>query len=190
MSTKAAVDAAPGYKPVRRIVTGINEQGRSIIVADSDAPNVKIHKSTPIVAQAIWATNEMPVVISSDYHDTAPAGVIFKAPPEKDGTIFRIVDFPPDSMVGDSSTQDAAKEIEEGGHQVADARHFLFHKTETIDYAIVLEGEVWALMDEGETLMKAGDVMVQRATHHSWSNRTDKYCRIAFVLVDAKEVVG
>ena len=187
MSIKEAVNVAHKYKPVRRIVTGVNQDGRSIFVSDENAPNVKLHESTPIVAQVIWATQEMPVSIGGEYRDAAPAGVAFKAPPEKNGTIFRIVDFPPDAMAQNSASQEAAKEIEDAGHRVADSRHFLFHKTETVDYAIVLEGEIWALVDESETLMEPGDVLVQRATHHSWSNRTDKLCRMAFVLVDAEE---
>lgn len=189
MSTKTAVDLSPKYRPVRRIVTGVNEEGRSIIVTDGDTPNVKLHETTPIVAQVVWATEDMPVAIGQ-YRDAAPADVAFKAPPGKNGTIFRIVDFPPDSMAQNSASQEAAKEIEESGHRATDARHFLFHKTETIDYAIVLEGEIWALMDEGETLMKEGDVMVQRATHHSWANRTEQFCRMAFVLIDARDVDG
>ena len=57
---------------------------------------------------------------------------------------------------------------------------------ETIDYAIVLSGEIWAIMDEGETLLKTGDVLMQRGTSHAWSNRSDEYCRVAFVLVEAR----
>ena len=59
------------------------------------------------------------------------------------------------------------------------------HRTRTIDYAIVLSGEIYAVLDEGEVLLKAGDVLIQRATNHAWSNRGDRPCRIAFVLVDA-----
>jgi quercetin dioxygenase-like cupin family protein len=67
----------------------------------------------------------------------------------------------------------------------ASPRHPGFHKTNTIDYVVVLEGEIWALMDEGELLMKAGDVLVQRGTNHAWSNRTDKPAYVMFVLIDA-----
>ena len=67
-----------------------------------------------------------------------------------------------------------------------DKRHPGFHKTDTIDYAIVLSGEIYALMDEGEVLLKAGDVLIQRGTNHAWSNRTEQPCCIAFVLIDAK----
>ena len=67
-------------------------------------------------------------------------------------------------------------------------RHPGFHKTDTIDYAIVLKGEIWALMDEGETLLRQGDVLVQRGTNHAWSNRTEENAVLAFVLIDAKPV--
>jgi hypothetical protein len=67
-------------------------------------------------------------------------------------------------------------------------RHPGFHKTDTIDYAIVLSGEIWAMMDEGETLLKQGDVLVQRGTNHAWSNRTNEPAILAFVLIDADPV--
>ena len=67
-------------------------------------------------------------------------------------------------------------------------RHLGFHKTSSVDYAIVLSGEIYAMMDEGEVLLRAGDVLVQRGTHHAWSNRTDEPARLAFVLIDAEPV--
>jgi uncharacterized cupin superfamily protein len=60
------------------------------------------------------------------------------------------------------------------------------HKTETVDYAIVLAGEITAVMDDGETVLKAGDILVQRGTNHGWANRSGKPCRIAFVLIDGR----
>ena len=82
------------------------------------------------------------------------------------------------------------KEAEGQGYQRTggNARHAGFHKTDTIDYAIVIEGEIVALMDEGEKLMKQGDVLIQRGTNHAWANRTDKPARVAFILIDAKPV--
>jgi hypothetical protein len=68
------------------------------------------------------------------------------------------------------------------------ARHPGFHKTHSVDYAIVIEGEIWALMDVGETLMKTGDVLIQRGTNHAWANRTDRIARVLFVLNDATPV--
>jgi uncharacterized cupin superfamily protein len=58
------------------------------------------------------------------------------------------------------------------------------HRTETLDYAIVLEGEIYAVMDESETLLRAGDVLIQRGTNHAWANRSERTARIAFVLID------
>ncbi|HWI85423.1 MAG TPA: cupin domain-containing protein, partial [Sphingomonas sp.] len=78
--------------------------------------------------------------------------------------------------------------LDKNGVRDTDApRHFWFHKTESLDYAIVLEGEIYAMLDVGETLMRAGDVLIQRATNHSWSNRSGKVCRVAFVLLALDE---
>ena len=60
------------------------------------------------------------------------------------------------------------------------------HTTESVDYAIVLHGEIYARMDEGETLLRTGDVLIQRGTNHAWANRSDDVCRVAFVLIDGK----
>ena len=65
-------------------------------------------------------------------------------------------------------------------------RHGGFHATDTVDYAICLEGEVWAVLDEDETLMRAGDVLIQRGTYHAWDNRSDTIARMAFILIDAQ----
>jgi hypothetical protein len=172
------------HRPVRRIVTGLDEAGRSVILSDQHAPNVKLHTHAPMVAQVVWATDCAPA--SWSQAETAPAGKPFPIGPQNGGSILRIVDFPPDDQCDPARA--AALFEEMGGHGARDTqrpRHFMFHRTETLDYAIVLEGEIWAMMDIGETLMKPGDVLIQRATNHSWSNRSDKPCRVAFVLLDA-----
>ena len=66
----------------------------------------------------------------------------------------------------------------------------MMHRTASLDYAVILEGEVWAVIDGGETLMKKGDVLIQRGTIHAWSNRSDKPCTILFVLSNAKRAPG
>jgi uncharacterized cupin superfamily protein len=68
----------------------------------------------------------------------------------------------------------------------ANSRHAFMHRTETIDYGIILQGEITLLMDEGETIVRAGDVIVQRGTNHGWANRSYANCRIAFVLIDGE----
>lgn len=167
------------YKPVRRIVTGHNEVGESIFTSDGDTPNVLAQPGKP-VAQVVWATGAGRAV----GFDPAPAGHKFGFHSDK-GSLLRIVDFPPDEVY------DQEKLVEfldsEGVRDKNKPRHFWFHKTESLDYAVVLEGEIVAMMDHGETVMRPGDVLVQRATNHSWSNRSKHNCRMLFVLLALQE---
>jgi len=167
------------YKPVRRIVTGHNEAGESIFTSDADTPNVLAQAGKP-VAQVVWATGAG----RADGLDPAPAGHKFGFHSD-DGSLLRIVDFPSDEVY------DQEKLVEfldkEGVRDKKEPRHFWFHKTQSLDYAVVLEGEIVAMMDHGETVMRPGDVLVQRATNHSWSNRSGRNCRMLFVLLALKE---
>ena len=169
----------------RRIVTGHDERGRSVLLEDGPAPHYFRSEHAPNDAQVIWMTDRMPVDCV-DPVDPAPAEKFFPAAPPPSGTILRIVTFPPDTEYDTEAMRKFLDEIVgDQPHGEGVNRHFFFHRTQTLDYAIVLEGEIWALMDEGETLMRPGDVLIQRATNHSWSNRTDHDCRMAFVLIDA-----
>lgn len=172
-------------RPVRRIVTGHDDQGRSVFLSDGPTPNVFKSEHMPTVAQVVWAASQVPVQFSS-HEEPAPRNKQFSIGPERGGVILRYVDFAPDTEYGAARMDEFMREV--GGHDAQDKsnpRHFWFHKTPTLDFGIVLEGEVWALMDIGERLMKPGDVLIQRATNHSWSNRSDKVCRMVFVLIDA-----
>ena len=100
-----------------------------------------------------------------------------------------IIDFPPDTEYDtEAMAKFLATIVPDQNHHPANDRHFFFHTTHTLDYAIVLDGEIWAMMDEGERLMKRGDVLIQRATSHSWSNRTNRDCKMAFVLLDGTKI--
>ena len=174
-------------RPTRRIVTGHDAEGRSIIVKDGPAPSIFEPKARPGEAiTEVWRSFGAPA--SNRGHDD-PAAAAPAAPqlmPPKLGTVFRIVDFPPDKQVAGA---DAAKLFAEFGAAAAhakDGRHAMMHKTATVDYALVLDGEIVAVMDAGETVMRAGDVLIQRGTSHSWANRSDRPCRMAFILVDAE----
>lgn len=77
-------------------------------------------------------------------------------------------------------------EVGAGGAIQAGSRHALMHRTETVDYGIVLDGEITLVMDVGETVVRAGDIVIQRGTNHGWANRSGRNCRIAFVLIDGR----
>jgi hypothetical protein len=166
----------PEYRPVRRIVTGVNAQGRSYIQSDGATPNVHCEAGRP-VAQVLWATGES----RAPGDEPAPKGHKFPFH-SHGGSLLRVVDFPPDSSY---DQEELLKFLDESGvRDTNKPRHFWFHKTESLDYAIVLDGEIYAMMDEDEVLMRQGDILIQRATNHSWSNRSDKPCRMAFALLD------
>ena len=163
-------------KPVRRIVTGVNDDGQSVILSDGPTPNRFMAPYAPSYVQVPWATGES----AAKGDDPAPQGHQFGFHSEA-GTILRIVDFPPDQSydVTQLTSFLDANEVRDKEQP----RHFWFHKTHSLDYAICLEGEIWAMLDLEETLMTAGDVLIQRATNHSWSNRSTKPCRMAFILL-------
>jgi hypothetical protein len=176
-------------KSVRRIVTGHSKAGKSVILMDGPAPNAVSPPAVPqLVNTVLWITDNSPASNRGD-EDASPKGRVLGIEPPSRGSVFRIVDFPPDKVFEGADTRKMMEEVG-GGHALdkGKARHALFHKTNTVDYALVLEGEIWAMLDEGETLMRPGDVLIQRGTNHSWSNRTDQSCRIAFILIDAEPV--
>ncbi|WP_313808737.1 cupin domain-containing protein [Sphingobium sp.] len=163
-------------RPVRRIVTGEDSEGRSIIVSDGPTPNVMHVRGLPNGGQVVWATGEA----AAPGDDPAPAGHGFGFHSEG-GSILRVADFAPDELMDSARLKEFLNKSEVAGEEPK--RHFWFHKTPTLDYAIVLEGEIYAMMDVGETLMRPGDVLIQRATSHAWANRSDKFCRMLFVLL-------
>jgi hypothetical protein len=169
---------------VRRVVTGHNARGHSCILMDGNAPNIMEMASMPgLVVTDLWETKGSPADNRGD-KDNADRPVRLEPPPG--GSVFRIVEFPPDAAwKGKASGAEAFDSIG-AGHAVAEGSDDpMMHVTATTDYAIVLEGEVWAVMEDGETCLRAGDVLVQRGTMHSWSVRTDRPARVAFILVDA-----
>jgi hypothetical protein len=179
-------------KPVRRVVTGHNSERRSIISLDG-APTVIPFNAVPgTVFHELWNTNEMPVAIDNA---ADPTGRPLQLHPTRHGSIIRIVDIPPDSVQNQASAEEVAAGFASmgAGHAVAgqtNARHRLMHRTQTIDYGIVLAGEIWLLVDEGEVRLGPGDIVIQRGTNHAWSNRTEQIARIAFILLDGKFAPG
>jgi len=167
---------------VRRIVTGVNAAGRSCIVSDRMFPAGEVRPGEA-VRVGLWTTGAAPD--SNTGPDPVPDGVILRTPPaHPGGSVVRITDIAPDR-----AHAYAPEELQRRGCKTTpdrSARHPGFHATDTVDYAICLEGEVWAMLDEDETLMRPGDVRIQRGTHHAWSNRSDRVARMLFVLIDAQ----
>jgi hypothetical protein len=165
--------------PIRRIVTGNDAHGNSRIVEDAPAAAIRTVTERPgYRAVNVWRTHADAV----EKHQ----GIL----PPKGGTILRIIDFPPEPKDPEERRRRIAATFggifKDASHDKREGKHPGMHTTDTVDYAIVLEGEIWAVMDEGETLMRAGDVLIQRGTNHAWANRSNATARIAFVLIDGK----
>jgi hypothetical protein len=138
-----------------------------------------------LVFHEIWNTPAVPAVISRDDEEPSEAQLMLAPPPG--GTRIRILDIPPDRDDPDALEEYGEVFEKIGGteaHRPGSGRHASFHRTETVDYGIVLHGEVTLLLDDGEVVVRAGDVVVQRGTNHGWANRSGAPCRIAFILVD------
>jgi mannose-6-phosphate isomerase-like protein (cupin superfamily) len=169
--------------PVRRVVTGHDAQGKAIVLMDGAAPNQKV-RQTGIVSTLLWVTDETPADVSGSADRAArEIGV----PPPANGSILRVVDFPPESAGG--ARVDNAAILKEMGVAAsgAPARHAHMHRTRSIDYAFVLSGEIDMLLDDSQVHLTAGDILVQQGTNHAWVNNGSAVCRIAFVLIDAQE---
>jgi naringenin degradation protein FdeH len=143
----------------RRVVTGHDAQGRSVVLADGPAP--RSHSVTGATFHELWNTTEMPARVRVA-EPKEPTDRRLVTPPDANGTIARIVDLAPRSLSP-------------------------MHRTESVDYGIVLAGEVTLVLDDGSaTSLAAGDVVVQRGTDHAWANSSDEPARMLFVLVDGR----
>src|ERR1700730_2435732 len=147
------------YPPIRRFVTGHDADHVAKVLMQAPTTNAK-YPSAATVTTLIWSTDRTTadIAVGEEVEDLG-ARIIGTAPPAN-GTRFAVIDFPP-------------------GNQPR------MHRTDTIDYVIVLEGEIEMDMDDSTVKMKTGDVMVQRGTNHAWANRSNRRARAAFVLIDA-----
>ena len=176
-------------KHFRRVVSGHNAAGKSIFIADGPTPHVFQRTKGSAIVHELWETASTPA------DNRGSADVIARGHrllPPKNGSVLRIIEYPPDSERLAAIVHENSLPDDGSGRAAAtdrhNPRHAGFHKTATIDYAIVLSGEIYAMMDAGEVLLKAGDVLIQRGTNHAWSNRTNETAVVAFVLIDAEPV--
>jgi hypothetical protein len=164
-----AVD--PSVQRYRRLVTGLNDAGRSTIVSDETCGHVQIIADVPTFAMTdFWRHQKVPVDNAGDFDDGLDGPAEISPPPA--GSVFRIVEFPPD-RVWDDGTGVSSRMV---------------HSTASLDYALVLQGSIWSVMDADERELTAGDVLIQRGTNHLWSNRSDDPCLVAFVLIGGTAV--
>ena len=172
-------------KRFRRVVTGHDAKGRAVVLMDGESPrSFLLEKAGGLQLTELWETRSAPADNSGN-RDAADHER--RIEPTGGGTVFRIIEYPPDSVRLRTLAPDTF--FASMGARVAGAaarRHPGMHRTDTVDYCVVLSGEIWAVLDEGEVLLRAGDCLVQRGTHHAWSNRSERPCSIAFVLVAAK----
>ena len=140
----------------RRVVTGHDESGVSVFTADGPVP---VGRTAPDGAlfYEVWGTDATPAPIAGTEPD--PTLDALTVPPAPSGTKIRINEFPPGVVSP-------------------------VHRTQSVDYGIVLSGEVVLVLDDGETVLRAGDVVVQRGTGHRWENRSGATARMAFILID------
>jgi hypothetical protein len=173
-------------KHLRRVVTGHNAAGKSLVV--SDGPPSERERNDSGIAQ-IWATDFSPVD-NQIAGDPALRPVKLATPPG--GSLFWLCKMAPMSAAGSSADaeRNAAKALERfgAGDAIRGSSRPDMHATRTLDYAVVLAGEVTLILDEGEVTLKPLDTVVQRGTNHTWENRGAEPALIAFVLLDAKPI--
>jgi quercetin dioxygenase-like cupin family protein len=145
--------------PLRRVVTGHDDANVARVLIDGVPTNAK-YPASGTTSTLLWVSDTMPagIAVGLDVED-AGSRILGTSPP-KNGTRFCIIDYPPHNSGS-------------------------MHRTETIDYVIILAGEIDMELDDSSVHLKAGDVLVQRGTNHKWCNRSDAPARVAFVLVDA-----
>lgn len=176
---------------VRRVVTGHDANGKAVVLSDGPAPLVHAVPLRPGYASTdVWRTNESPARIAAAPVDPTPGPR--RQLPARRGTVLRINTLAPEpEAVRRLSAGEAQSVFGALGNASAStfargARHPMMHRTETVDYAIVLCGEVTCILDDSEVVLRAGDVLVQCGTNHAWSNRGTEPCQIAFVLIDGE----
>jgi hypothetical protein len=178
-------------KRVRRIITIDDSAGKSIAIEDGPVHDVRIDPARPgFTSTRIWVTDATPVSIKYA-HKTLARPHQIEPPPR--GSICRIITFPPDATFrGKVGAPEVAEFFRAMGSPAAStygpkAPHPYMQKTRTLDFCLILAGEITLVLDTAEVHLVAGDTVVQRGTNHAWSNRSDRPCTIAISSHDAAD---
>jgi naringenin degradation protein FdeH len=174
---------------IRRVVTGHDKTGNAVVLFDGANPYKNVRPGSGTVGRLLWVTDKSPADMSGPGDR---AGVKIGIAPPAGGSVFRVVDFPPTTdeeiaKLGTDFMQSQIAQDDHGSSRYRPPTHPFMHRTRSVDYAIVMSGEIDMLLDDDEIHLKAGDVLVQQGTNHAWINRSGKTCRIAFILIDAAD---
>jgi mannose-6-phosphate isomerase-like protein (cupin superfamily) len=171
---------------IRRVVTGLDANNKAVVLFDSRLPLAP--RTYGVASTVIWITDSYPPALSFTKGDPAarPIGI----PPPDNGTILRVVEFLPLDTATEAKMEPGLLMKAIGDHAPArgvPVKHPMMHRSRTLDYAVVLSGEIDMMLDETSVHLKPGDTVVQQATNHAWINRGKEPCRILFVLMDSQQ---
>lgn len=177
--------------PIHRVVTGHDAQGKSVIISNGPLPTVRDIDAVPgMVFHEVWETCGTPPLVGNG---DDPAKAALEHQPRKNGNIIRFVDFPPDeSYLADGNAEARMKQLFNEVNAPAqltgkaDSPHPMMHRSEAIDYGILIEGELTLILDDSEVLLTPGSVVVQRGTNHAWANRSGRQCRMLYVQINGQ----
>jgi naringenin degradation protein FdeH len=175
---------AQSNSEIRRVVTTIDAGGKAVVLTDTKLPMKP--GASPNPSANFWATEAGPADYSLGADRTIKPGLM----PPKGGTVLRIVDFVPTTADEESKlAPDMMMKVAGAGAPAKGMppKHPFMHRTRTVDYALILSGEIDMMLDDATLHLKAGDVVIQQATNHAWINHGKEPCRVAFILLDAQE---
>ena len=180
----------PSFPPIERVVTGHDAQGKAVVSSRGPLPHIAHIEAIPgTVFHEVWCTEGSPAPVDNGPEPTLAA---LQLKPPRHGTRIRFVDIPPDT---EDLLREGAQRMGAAFEQIGDraastvqahSPHPLMHRTESIDYGIVIEGELTLVLDDSEVPLRAGSVVIQRGTNHAWANRSGRPCRMLFILVDGQ----
>ena len=176
------MSSEPRPKLTRRVVTGVNAEGRSVIVSDGETPTW-VRRPTGSVVVEVWRADSLPAQVHDEPHEGGDL-----VAPTPAGVSVRVAVFPPEKDVDAAQAaayQAALQELYGDQGDAPPGEVAGMHRTDTIDIVTVVDGEMWVVMEEGETLLQVGDCLVQRGTRHAWSNRSDRPCTLVSTTLTA-----
>ncbi len=174
---------------IRRVIAGHDADGKAVILADGPSPTIRTRPVSGGTSNLMWVLDQLPTDLTT-FVDTADGADVPTCPP-RPGAYFRVTEFPPEPEMTEERHKALLEErTREGSEQPRiqrqpDHRHHGMHRTESVDFALILKGEIDMLVDEDEVHLNQGDVLIQLGNNHAWVNRSGEPCLIGFILLGA-----